>query len=824
MPYSHGGDTLGSHTFSPTFVLVMSLPTPPRPKRRRWALPLFLGVPVVVVLAAAGLLILNILEPRVDGRTVGDLRAGLNNADPDIRRKAASDLGRLNTSGVSALPDLGRMLTTDADEGVRVAAGEALGKMAPASESVVSDLAMALSDRSPWVRMNAALALLRLKQKARPAIPALVTAVGDQENDTNLNSFHHTVRQTVLLALGEAAAGTADAVPTLVNVLDRPSSDNLRRSAAVGLGQAGEHARHTAPKLRRLLADPNEDVRLAAADALVRVGAPREGEVEKRAFDDLELPESERERLWEIEHRVNVLNKYILSPLAEALKAGDEAAVAKVLATDFIGSEPGEVDAVKTTGFAAVDRRTVGDKTLSLSREQFAARLMGWRKLLDPAPSVSLATATLSPKDASKPDGAWEGNVLVRLVGTAAGGGRAEVTATVRMEVAAVTEEAGSEPGWLRAAHVRRVAVVRSPGPMFVDVAAARGLNVDLHDNWNEPPPVPDGPPPVIVSGGVYVCDFDRDGYLDVLVVDLKQVSLYRGKEGGKFDDVTKMVGLPTAGTDAAACWADLDGDGWDDLILGARVFRNADGGAFENVTARTNLAELGGLTALLPADFDRDGKLDLYLTRSSPPGNQSWLDGTGNGGKGNRLFRNLGGWQFEDVTKKSGTHGGYKSTFTAAWLDADDDGWPDLHVPNEFGDGELFINKKDGTFKPVRLAEFPADFGTMGLAAGDLNNDGRIDLYCANMYSKAGTRVIGNLKPGAYPLAVMTKLRRFVAGSELHLNQGDHYFTQVAADKQINAVGWAYGPALADFDGDGFLDIFATAGYLSRDRRKPDG
>src|SRR5207253_1060518 len=128
---------------------------------------------------------------------------------------------------------------------------------------------------------------------------------------------------------------------------------------------------------------------------------------------------------------VNVLNKYGLAPLAAALKAGDEAAVAKVLAADFTGTEPGEAGAVKTTGFAAVDRRTAGDKPLSLTRQQFATRLLGWRKLFTGAPTVSLATATINPKDPANQDGAWEGTVLVRLVGTAVTGGPVEVSANV---------------------------------------------------------------------------------------------------------------------------------------------------------------------------------------------------------------------------------------------------------------------------------------------------------------------------------------------------------------------------------------------------------
>src|SRR5262249_44498330 len=162
--------------------------------------------------------------------------------------------------------------------------------------------------------------------------------------------------------------------------------------------------------------------------------------------------------------------------------------------------------------------------------------------------------------------------------------------------------------------------------------------------------------------------------------------------------------------------------------------------------------------------------------------------------------------------------------SFTAAWLDANNDGWPDLHVINEFGDGVLLINNRDGTFRPRPLADHPADFGSMGLAVGDVDNDGNVDLYCANMFSKAGTRVIGNVKPDAYPADVMRKVRRFVAGSQLHLTRGGGKFEQVGESMQVAAVGWAYGPCLADLDNDGWLDVYATAGYISRSRTEPDG
>src|SRR5262249_842009 len=139
------------------------------------------------------------------------------------------------------------------------------------------------------------------------------------------------------------------------------------------------------------------------------------------------------------------------------------------------------------------------------------------------------------------------------------------------------------------------------------------------------------------------------------------------------------------------------------------------------------------------------------------------------------------------------------RSVFSAGWLDANNDGWPDLYVINEFGDGVLLINQKNGTFKAHRMAEGSSDFGSMGLAIGDIDNDEYIDLFVGAMYSKAGKRVIGNLKPDAYPPAIMRKFHLFVQGNQLHRNLGGLKFAQLGAKLQVNASGWAYGPALID-------------------------
>jgi hypothetical protein len=353
--------------------------------------------------------------------------------------------------------------------------------------------------------------------------------------------------------------------------------------------------------------------------------------------------------------------------------------------------------------------------------------------------------------------------------------------------------------------------------------AVERGLEPQrLQDNWLTQRNTP-------ATGGVFLCDYNRDGILDILITDVNGYFLYKGLPDGKFKNVTREVGLPEITAESSsraivAAWVDLDGDGWEDLILGPYVFRNIKGERFQNVTALCNLRLPTSAGGVAVADYDGDGLMDIYVFQSGVGKADSWLDGKAGTGTTNRLWRNKGDWRFEDVTDKTGTGGGERSTFTALWFDANNDGKPDLYVPNEFGDGVLYINQGDGTFRPTSLAKGACDFGTMGATCGDIDNDGNIDLFCGNMYSKAGSRVISNVRPGTYPEDVMAKIRSFVKGNELHMNRGGLRFEQKGLDWQVADAGWSYGPGLVDLDNDGWLDIYATCGYISRSRTEPDG
>jgi hypothetical protein len=537
------------------------------------------------------------------------------------------------------------------------------------------------------------------------------------------------------------------------------------------------------------------------------------------------LPEEEREYLWQVEHYGLLLGRIGFQPLADALKHADPTRLAALLADDFQGRVPSHPRQTRFRSLvAAVERdRDDGQPPLILSRDEFVARLLEHRHAFGVRPQVKVSLMSLGSERRPALEGNWRGTCLLRMWGEAAPGKPAEVTLTLSYRLPQPDESVYAAGGWLKQCSVEQSQVARGERYLMKEMAEPRGFEPGkLHDNWlnHDATPLP-------TSGGVYVCDYDRDGRLDVLITDVNEYILYHGRDGGRFEDVTTRAGLPRrpfTSEAPGAAFADLDGDGWEDLLLGNNVFRNLEGHKFEIVPSGETTLQLpvsGAAIAL--ADYDRDGRIDIYVARSHLSMADSWLVGLGNQAV-NQLWHNEGHWQFRDVTSKSGTGGGGRSAFTALWLDLDNDDWPDLYVPNEFGNGLLLINQHDGTFQPAALAEGPCDFGTMGTTCGDVDNDGRIDIYAANMYSKAGSRIIGNLAPGVYPEPILAKMRRFVTGSQLHHNLGRLKFEQLGERYQIAAVGWAYGAALADLDNDGWLDLFATCGYVSQDRSKPDG
>jgi hypothetical protein len=572
---------------------------------------------------------------------------------------------------------------------------------------------------------------------------------------------------------------------------------------------------------------------------------------EKQDQAALTLDEAQRQYLWKIEHCGQVLSKDGFGAIKEALHRGDAQALQALLAPDFhaeVMSQPRQVTC--RSDYLEVSRALdSGQPPAKLTGKQFVEHVLSYRQPYRRPPQAQISLMKLAPATAGDLESPrWQGNCVLRLWGEAEGGQPREVVLNLDFEIDQPTPENLKKNHWLHAAAVSQALVGQARRFLFREVARERGINTEqLHDNWyvglTEKRPN---------TGGVYLCDYNRDGILDLFITDANGYFLYKGLPGGKFVDVTEEVGLPrhasaVTRSSVVAAFADLDGDGWEDLILGQEVYRNEGGKQFVNYTPLTNLTLPADASGIALADFDRDGRIDLYVTHGGASRSHSWLGGQ-SAESGNQLWRNRGNWQFENVTEASHTAGGHRSTFSAVWLDANNDRWPDLYVINEFGNGVLLLNNGDGTFREHALTEGPADFGSMGVACGDIDNDGNIDLYVANMYSKAGKRVIGNLLPGTYSDEVSAQLRQLVAGSQLWRNLGVRgqksevsgqkadfrslrdfgsltpVFEPLGQKCQVAAVGWAYGAALVDLNNDGWLDLYATSGFMSQSRSEPDG
>jgi Tfp pilus assembly protein PilF/peroxiredoxin len=379
----------------------------------------------------------------------------------------------------------------------------------------------------------------------------------------------------------------------------------------------------------------------------------------------------------------------------------------------------------------------------------------------------------------------------------------------------------------------------RVAGPAFVDVTTQFLGQTDsyrnqmLHgaDYWRT---VLDGACGIDVYGnhGVAAGDIDEDGFDDLYVCQPPGLPnrLYRNRGDGTFEDVTEASGVGVLDGTACALFADFRNQGLQDLLVvcagGPLLFVNQGKGKFQRKPDAFKFAQppQGTFTHAAIADYDRDGRLDIYfclysyylgLDQYHYPA--PYFDARN--GPPNFLLHNQGDGRFVDRTEETGLHvENDRYSFACAWGDYNTNGHPDLYVANDFGRNNLYRNNGDGTFTAVSEEAHVQDVGAgMSACWFDYDNDGKPDIYVANMWSPAGLRVSQQkLFHEKDPEHIRALYRQHARGNALYRNQGDGKFQNESSQSGVGVGRWAWCSDSWDFDHDGRSDLYIANGYIS--------
>lgn len=307
----------------------------------------------------------------------------------------------------------------------------------------------------------------------------------------------------------------------------------------------------------------------------------------------------------------------------------------------------------------------------------------------------------------------------------------------------------------------------------------------------------------ILQGAGVASGDYDLDGWPDLYVTAGSAGAnlLYRNLGDGTFEDMAATAGVAFTGRkDSGATFADMNGDGWPDLFLGGvngtppLVLRNNQDGTFSDVTAASGLGDISNAYGASFADFDRDGDLDAYISH--------WNDSY----QARYLFTNDGTGVFTDISAQAGIPDGLMADYTPIFADIDNDGWLDLLVAADYNTSQVFINDRDGTFRNVTNRNVITDNNGMGASAGDYDNDGDIDWFVTSIFDPNGLPTDNEISQGSAQ----------ATGNRLYRNKGDGTFEDVTEFANVRFGSWGWGSCFADFNNDGYLDIFHVNGYIT--------
>jgi len=359
-------------------------------------------------------------------------------------------------------------------------------------------------------------------------------------------------------------------------------------------------------------------------------------------------------------------------------------------------------------------------------------------------------------------------------------------------------------------------------GMNFIDIAQKVGLDFQHFSGSSEKTYILES-----MGGGVAWIDYDRDGWLDLYLVNgglweellegKRSVSnaLYRNKGNGTFIEVTEKAGVGNDNWGMGVAASDYDNDGWTDLYVcnygPNTLYRNNGDGTFTDVTNKAKVGDNRWAVSAAFGDYDSDGYVDLYVTNTvqfdhnqPPPMNCNYrgiivqCGPFGLVADADILYHNNGDGTFSDVTEKTQI-GNVKPSYGlgVAWSDYDNDRDLDLYVANDQAANFLFQNQGNGSFIEVGLmsgAGYSDDGlaqGSMGVDLGDYDHDGLLDIFLTHFTDDHNT---------------------------LYRNLGDGNFRDVSLLAEIAFPSWAFlgwGTGFIDFDNDGWEDLFVSNGHL---------
>jgi len=337
----------------------------------------------------------------------------------------------------------------------------------------------------------------------------------------------------------------------------------------------------------------------------------------------------------------------------------------------------------------------------------------------------------------------------------------------------------------------------------------------------------------------VGIGDFNKDGLEDIFFGgSMVSSALYLNKGALKFEDVTEKSGVKTNQWITGVSVVDINQDGWQDIYLSVSGYAKPENRQnllfinqgnevkqrFTEEAEKYGLADTSQVTHTAFFDYDKDGDLDAIMILNPTDYKLNNVNTirkkkvNGEASSTDRLYRNNGDGTFTNVSQEAGILiEGYSLSLNVSDLNGDN--WPDIYITNDFLSNDiLYINNQDGTFTN-RAAEMMkhTSFASMGVDIADINNDAKPDIYVADMYPEDNYRQKMIMSAGSYDrfnYMLKAGYEAQYSRNTLQLNNGNNTFSEIGQLAGLHQTDWSWSVLFADYDNDGFRDLFVTNGF----------